>query len=70
MITTRAEGDKVFILDDEEVVLKAYASPDGAKLRIFLPELENFAQTKIRPDVKIVDFDRDAKKARRETSTR
>jgi len=65
MIVARAENNQVFLYDGDRLVLKAYASSDAKMLRVVLPELENFAQTRIRPDVHVVDFERDARAAKR-----
>lgn len=51
---------------NDAVLLKAYVSPDGKKLRIVLPELANFAQTRIDVDSYYVEFERDSLAARRE----
>lgn len=52
-----------YLIDSEEkkweFVLKAYVSADGRHLRIVLPELENFAQARIRLDDHMIDFERD-----------
>ena len=69
-ITTRAEGNFVYICEDDVhgqpvQILKAYLSADHKKLRVFLPELVDFTQTRIRPDVHIVDFDRESAKGKR-----
>ncbi len=50
-----------------EIVLKAYASPDGSRVRIVLPELKggNFTQVKIDLDNGLLDFTRDPAAARR-----
>ena len=64
-ITTRAEGNFVYICEDDVQILKAYISADHKKLRVFLPELVDFTQTRIRPDVHIVDFDRESARRKR-----
>jgi len=66
VIATRIEDAKVIVLDGDAVVAKLYFSPEGDKLRVVLAELENFAQVVIRPELKIVDFTRDARRAQRE----
>lgn len=55
---------------DEKIILKAYGSPDGKKIRIVLPELTNFAQTRIDTDSHYIEFTRDAAAARREIDRR
>lgn len=47
------------------VIARVYASKDGTRLRIVLPELAGFAQTRIRPDEHVIDFERDAVAAQR-----
>lgn len=51
--------------EDDRLILKAYPSPDGRYVRVVLPELANYAQTLIRPEKRIVDFERDAAAAQR-----
>jgi len=69
-----ADGSRAFLVDEDvgpfvdlgPFVLKAYASPDGARLRIVLPTLINFAQVRIDPEHHLLDFTRDGIAARRE----
>lgn len=65
--TTREQDGCALLHDGEELILKAYVSPDGRKIRIVLPELANFAQTKIEPDKRMLEFTRDARAAQQET---
>lgn len=44
--------------DFDVLIMKAYLSPDGEKLRIVLPELVDMSQTKIDPDNHIIEFSR------------
>lgn len=44
--------------DFDVVIMKAYTSEDGTKLRIVLPELVDMTQTKIDPDLHIIEFSR------------
>lgn len=52
--------------EDDKLVLKAYPSPDGSKIRIVLPELLNMAQTRIDTNHHLLEFTRDAVKAQAE----
>ena len=77
MITARIERkpanqqDCVILEDDAgNILLKAYPSPDLTKLRIVLPELQNFAQTIIKPDQRLIDFTRDGRAAQQELRRR
>jgi hypothetical protein len=40
----------VFLLDGNKIVLKAYPSPDGTKLRIVLPEMQSMKAARIDVD--------------------
>jgi hypothetical protein len=50
------------IEDSGAIILKAYVNPEGDKIRIVLPELENFTQTLINPDKHFLEFDRNPKR--------
>jgi len=51
--------DVVELHDDQRLVLKAYCSPDGRKVRIVLPELRDAAQVRGVPgQPTIIEFER------------
>lgn len=58
--TTRSSAACVELRDGEQIVLKAYASPDERKIRIVLPELCNFKQTLIDVEAHWLEFARAA----------
>lgn len=62
MITGRAMYNQVYLYEDGKIVLKAYASPDGKKVRIILPELESQDQCvgEVTGKVRFIDFTRKA----------
>lgn len=64
MITARAEDGKAILEEDGKLVLKAYASPDGAMLRIVLPELRGYGQVRhfVEGEVKYLQFQRRKRK--------
>jgi len=64
-ITARAEDGFAFLICGEKEILKAYASPDGKKIRIVFSELVDFTQTRIRPELHIIDFDRESARRKR-----
>jgi len=51
--------------DRGDWVVKVYFSPKLNKIRIALPELQNFAQVKIDVDNRLIDFERDPVEAKR-----
>jgi hypothetical protein len=51
--------------DGDAVIMKAYASADGERIRIILPELVNYTQTVINPDSKMIEFDRNPRRLKR-----
>lgn len=51
---------------DQTLLAKAYLSPDGRKLRIVVPSLTSFAQTKIDADHHLIDVTLDLAQARAE----
>lgn len=64
---TAMDATHVFIYEgpgDDKLVLKAYLSPDGKRLRIVLPELAGYAQIKHFVDgpVKFLEFAREPPK--------
>jgi hypothetical protein len=46
MKATTNDREQVFLHEGEQLVLKAYASPDGKRLRIVLPSLRSYAQVR------------------------
>lgn len=44
-----------------QIICKCYASPDGSKLRISLPELRSFKQARIDIDSHLIEFERNPK---------
>ena len=46
---------------NDKVILKAYANPDGTRIRIVLPELANYTQTLVDPDHHFLEFERKKK---------
>jgi hypothetical protein len=55
---TKFGATVVELLDDNITILKAYASVDGSKIRIVLPELKSYKQSRIDIDSHYIDFDR------------
>jgi hypothetical protein len=60
--TGKTKNDVSFVYLQEEgsenVVLKAYSSPDSSIIRIVLPELVDFTQTLIEPNRHMISFSR------------
>lgn len=55
---TKSGAQTVELWDGEKMILKAYASPDGNKIRIVLPELVSYSQTLIDPEHHFLEFER------------
>lgn len=45
---------------EEVALVKVYASPEGTRLRIVLPELKSFKQVRIDIDSRLIEFERKA----------
>lgn len=66
-VVLNTNQDRVLVSDTLGVSLaKLYFSPDKKKLRIVLPRLVNFAQTRIDPDHHLIDVTLDGIEAQRE----
>jgi hypothetical protein len=48
------------LLDDGKVILRAYASPDGSRLRIVVPEFERLEQAAAEPSQHWIEVRRKA----------
>jgi hypothetical protein len=44
----------------DQIIAKLYPNADGTKLRIVLPELKNFKQTRINLEQRLIEFERKA----------
>ena len=61
---TKDERQTVELLDDDNVILKAYLNSDKTKIRIVLPELRSMGQTRIDDHNHFLEFERQPRRIR------